>query len=197
MDRRVTRVIRRMNAALQRDVTVAQLAASVNLSSSRFTSLFKNHVGVPPARYLRTLRLERARGLLEQTSLSVREVMAHVGISDPSHFTRDFRRYYRFAPTELRRRRCADEGREADEEDEKGTLLAPAEKEEGSMNWDQIEGSWKQIKGKAKEQWGRLTDDELDQAAGRRDQLVGKVQERYGYARDQAEREVDEAARHW
>ena len=50
------------------------------------------------------------------------------------------------------------------------------------MNWDQIEGSWKQVKGKAKEQWGRLTDDELDQAAGRREQLIGKVQERYGYA---------------
>ena len=42
------------------------------------------------------------------------------------------------------------------------------------MNWDQIEGSWKQIKGKAKEQWGRLTDDELDEAAGRREQLIGK-----------------------
>ena len=52
-------------------------------------------------------------------------------------------------------------------------------------------------KGKAKEKWGKLTDDELDQAAGRRDQLIGKVQERYGYARDRAEREVDEAARGW
>ena len=51
------------------------------------------------------------------------------------------------------------------------------------MNWDQIEGSWKQIKGKAKEQWGRLTDDELDEAAGQRDQLIGKIQARYGYAR--------------
>jgi uncharacterized protein YjbJ (UPF0337 family) len=66
-----------------------------------------------------------------------------------------------------------------------------------TMNWDQIEGSWKQVKGKAKEQWGRLTDDELDQAAGRREQLIGKVQERYGYARDRAESEVDEAVRRW
>jgi uncharacterized protein YjbJ (UPF0337 family) len=74
--------------------------------------------------------------------------------------------------------------------------LLPSKKE-GSMNWDQIEGSWKQLKGKAKEQWGRLTDDELDQAAGRREQLIGKVQERYGYARNQAEREVDEAVRSW
>ena len=65
------------------------------------------------------------------------------------------------------------------------------------MNWDQIEGSWKQIKGKAKAQWGRLTDDELDVAAGRREQLIGIIQERYGYARDRAEREVDEAIVSW
>ena len=51
--------------------------------------------------------------------------------------------------------------------------------------------------GQGKEQWSRLTDDELNQAAGRRDQLIGKVQERYGYARDRAEREVDEAVRGW
>ena len=65
------------------------------------------------------------------------------------------------------------------------------------MNWDQIEGSWKQIKGKAKAQWGRLTDDEVDVAAGRREQLIGIIQERYGYARDRAEREVDEAILSW
>ncbi|MET0215418.1 MAG: CsbD family protein [Vicinamibacterales bacterium] len=65
------------------------------------------------------------------------------------------------------------------------------------MNWDQIEGSWKQIKGKAKAQWGRLTDDELDVAAGRREQLIGIIQERYGYARDRVEREVDEAILSW
>ena len=191
MDRRVIRVVRRMKEALEQDVTVAQLAASVNPSSSRFTSLFKSHVGVPPARYLRTLRLERARGLLEQTSLSVKEVMAHVGIRDPSHFTRDFRREYGFVPTEVRRRRWTDE------EHDEGTLLAAMSKKEGSMSWDRIEGSWKQLKAKAKEQWGRLTDAELDQAAGRREQMVGKVQERYGYARDRAEREVDDAVRRW
>jgi uncharacterized protein YjbJ (UPF0337 family) len=48
-----------------------------------------------------------------------------------------------------------------------------------------------------KEQWGRLTDDELDRLSGRRDQLVGKIQESYGYERDRAEREVDEAVRRW
>ena len=48
------------------------------------------------------------------------------------------------------------------------------------MNWDRIEGNWKQIKGKAKVQWGKLTDDDLDVVAGNRDQLAGKIQERYG-----------------
>ena len=59
------------------------------------------------------------------------------------------------------------------------------------MNWDQIEGKWKQLRGQAKEQWGKLTDDDLDTAAGRRDQLVGKVQEKYGIAKEEAERQVD------
>jgi uncharacterized protein YjbJ (UPF0337 family) len=59
------------------------------------------------------------------------------------------------------------------------------------MNRDVLEGKWKQLRGKVREEWGELTDDELDQIAGRRDQLVGKIQERYGYTRDEAEREVD------
>ncbi len=59
------------------------------------------------------------------------------------------------------------------------------------MNRDEIEGKWKQLKGRAKEQWGDLTDDELDQAEGRRDRMVGLLQEKYGKTRDDAEREVD------
>jgi uncharacterized protein YjbJ (UPF0337 family) len=60
------------------------------------------------------------------------------------------------------------------------------------MNWDRIEGNWKQITGHAKEQWGKLTDDDLDVVAGRRDQLAGKIQERYGVAKDEAERQLAE-----
>ena len=60
------------------------------------------------------------------------------------------------------------------------------------MNWDTIEGKWKQAKGQVKEKWGQLTDDEVDQIAGKRDQLVGKVQERYGIAKDEAEKQVAE-----
>ena len=59
------------------------------------------------------------------------------------------------------------------------------------MNWDRIEGNWKQFKGHAKEQWGNLTDDDLDKAAGRRDQLAGRIQDRYGVQRDEADRQID------
>jgi uncharacterized protein YjbJ (UPF0337 family) len=60
------------------------------------------------------------------------------------------------------------------------------------MNWDQMEGKWKQYKGKAKEKWGKLTDDDLDVIDGRRQQLVGKLQERYGTAKSAAEKQADE-----
>jgi uncharacterized protein YjbJ (UPF0337 family) len=60
------------------------------------------------------------------------------------------------------------------------------------MNWDRIEGSWKQFTGAAKEQWGKLTDDDLTQINGKRDQLVGRIQERYGIAKDVAERQIDD-----
>jgi len=59
------------------------------------------------------------------------------------------------------------------------------------MNWDQVEGKWKQFKGSAKENWGKLTDDDLDQAEGKRDKLVGKIQEKYGIAKEEAEKQVD------
>lgn len=60
------------------------------------------------------------------------------------------------------------------------------------MNWDQIEGKWKQLKGSAQTKWGELTDDELDQIEGNREQLVGKIQERYGIAKEEAEKQVRE-----
>jgi len=62
------------------------------------------------------------------------------------------------------------------------------------MNWDQIAGKWLQFKGKVKEKWGKLTDDDLDVIAGKRDQIAGKLQQRYGYAKEQAEKELDEFA---
>ena len=60
------------------------------------------------------------------------------------------------------------------------------------MNWDRIAGNWKQAKGKVKEQWGKLTDDELAKIAGKRDQLVGKIQNSYGIGKDEAEKQLNE-----
>lgn len=66
------------------------------------------------------------------------------------------------------------------------------------MNWDTIKGNWTQYKGNFREQWGKLTNDDLEVIAGKRDQLVGKLQERYGYAKEEAESQVNEfTSRHW
>jgi len=58
------------------------------------------------------------------------------------------------------------------------------------MNWDQVKGNWKQFSGTVKVKWGKLTDDEVDQIAGRRDILLGKIQEKYGIAKEEAEKQV-------
>ena len=60
------------------------------------------------------------------------------------------------------------------------------------MNWDRIEGNWQQLKGKVLEEWGELTNDDLDKIEGNRMQLAGRIQERYGKAKDEAEREIDD-----
>jgi len=60
------------------------------------------------------------------------------------------------------------------------------------MNWDRIEGNWKQFKGKAREKWGKLTDNDWELIAGKKDQLVGRIQERYGISKDEAQRQADE-----
>ena len=59
------------------------------------------------------------------------------------------------------------------------------------VNWDEVEGNWKVLKGKFRERWGKLTDDDLNKIAGRREQLIGRLQLRYGQARAELEREVD------
>jgi len=60
------------------------------------------------------------------------------------------------------------------------------------MDWNRVEGNWKQIKGLAKEKWGKLTDDDLNVINGRREQLEGKIQERYGLAKDQIRKDIDD-----
>ena len=63
------------------------------------------------------------------------------------------------------------------------------------MNWDQIAGKWKQMRGSVKQHWGNLTDDDLTKINGNRDQFIGVVQERYGIAKEEAQRRLDEWAR--
>jgi uncharacterized protein YjbJ (UPF0337 family) len=60
------------------------------------------------------------------------------------------------------------------------------------MNWDQIEGNWKNVKGKVKEKWGDLTDDDVETIAGKKDRLLGKLQEKYGIAKREAEQQLKE-----
>ena len=62
---------------------------------------------------------------------------------------------------------------------------------ESAMNWDRVEGNWKEFKGKVKQQWGDLTDDDLTVIEGNRDELAGHLQKRYGYAKDKARQEIN------
>jgi uncharacterized protein YjbJ (UPF0337 family) len=60
------------------------------------------------------------------------------------------------------------------------------------MDWNRIEGNWKQFRGNAQQQWGKLTDDDMDRIEGRRTELAGRLQERYGIAREEADRQIDD-----
>ena len=68
--------------------------------------------------------------------------------------------------------------------------LATQHRKERAMNWDRVEGNWKQFTGKVKEQWGKLTEDDITVIGGKQEQLVGRIQERYGVAKDEAEKQV-------
>jgi uncharacterized protein YjbJ (UPF0337 family) len=71
------------------------------------------------------------------------------------------------------------------------TIINPKQRET-TMDWNRVEGNWKQFKGSAREKWGKLTDDDLNVIEGKREQLEGKLQQRYGYAKDQIHKDVDD-----
>lgn len=102
VDARVSWAVIQIEHSLAGPLEVGHLAASVNLSPSRFNYLFRRDVGISPARFVRLRRLERASELLETTFLSIKQVMAEVGLNDPSHFTRDFRSCHGLAPRAFR-----------------------------------------------------------------------------------------------
>ena len=80
------------------ELSLAEFAQSVNLSIWRLSHIFKTDVGMPPIKYLRLLRMERAKGLLESSFLSVKEIAYQVGVNDESHFVRDFKSTYGYSP---------------------------------------------------------------------------------------------------
>lgn len=104
MDGRVRKAIELAEECLHKGWSPAKLAELVNLSPSRLHQLFKEETGMPPARFLRRLRMERARELLETTQLSVKQVMAGVGLTDESHFVRDFKKTCGLTPARYRER---------------------------------------------------------------------------------------------
>ena len=102
MPERVQRVIELMRDDPRRNFTLSKMAESANLSPPYFCYLFKQITGVPPAKYLKSLRLEHAATLLTTTFLSVKEIVSRVGLTDESHFVRDFKRKFGLTPSEYR-----------------------------------------------------------------------------------------------
>jgi AraC family transcriptional regulator of arabinose operon len=102
MDRRVQSVIKLMEVYLDQPLSLHDLARSVNLSPWRLSHLFKTETRTPPLQYLRTLRMQQAKVLLETTFLSVKQIMTEVGVRDGSHFVRDFKTTYGLSPTRYR-----------------------------------------------------------------------------------------------
>ena len=98
MDKRVEKIIQVMREDVRGELSLAELAQAVNLSVWRLCHIFKSDVGMPPIRYLRLLRMERAKNLLESSFLSVKEIAFQVGLNDESHFVRDFKSTYGFSP---------------------------------------------------------------------------------------------------
>ena len=102
MDSRVQKVQEMMRENLDRELPLMELAQSVNLSPWRLCHLFRSDTGRPPIKYLRLLRLEAAKQLLETSVLSIKEITYKVGINDESHFVRDFKRLYGMPPSVYR-----------------------------------------------------------------------------------------------
>jgi transcriptional regulator GlxA family with amidase domain len=98
LDKRVEKILEMMRDDVRGEVSLGEFAQCVNLSVWRLCHIFKSDVGMPPIKYLRLLRMERAKGLLESSFLSVKEIAYQVGLNDESHFVRDFKSTYGYSP---------------------------------------------------------------------------------------------------
>src|SRR6185295_4485430 len=103
MDQRVATVVTFMKKNLQQKTTLHEMAHHVNLSIWHLSHLFKDETGLSIADYLKNMRMQEAKELLETTFLSVKEVMARVGVNDKSHFAKDFKRINGLTPTLYRK----------------------------------------------------------------------------------------------
>ena len=106
MDPRVLHIINLLSEDVSRNCDLQALADSVHLSPSRLRHLFKDETGYTPAQYLKRLRLERARELLEGSFLRLKEVMPRVGVTDESHFVRDFKKTHGLPPIKYRSKKA-------------------------------------------------------------------------------------------
>ncbi len=104
MNQRVQRVVNLIQKDLRRKLTLTEMAQSVGLSVEHLRELFKSEIGMTPIQYQKKLRLLEARRLLESTFLNVQEIAVRVGLSDESHFVRDFKKTYGLAPAQYRER---------------------------------------------------------------------------------------------
>ena len=104
MDKRVEKIIQMMRDDVRGELSLGEFAQTVNLSVWRLCHIFKSDVGMPPIRFLRQLRMERAKDLLESSFLSVKEIAFQVGLNDESHFVRDFKATYGYSPALYRLR---------------------------------------------------------------------------------------------
>jgi transcriptional regulator GlxA family with amidase domain len=102
VDPRIVKVLEVMSNNLRRPLSVGHMAASVNLSYSRLAHLFKSEMGMTPLNYLKKLRIEKARELLETTFLTNQQIIIQIGMGDESHFTKDFKKAYGLSPRQYR-----------------------------------------------------------------------------------------------
>lgn len=103
MDHRIRKMISTLSSDGGFDFSATDTAAQVNLSVSRFRHLFKSETGMSLVQYVKTLKLKKAKELLETTPLSIKQIMAEVGIRDKSNFCRDFKKTYGLSPIKYRR----------------------------------------------------------------------------------------------